>query len=196
MNAENQNGNAYELSDDLTLISEAKHNPEAFTGLYDKYLTNVYRYFVARVSHTQTAEDLTSQTFLQAFKAFERYEAKVNSFGPWLFTIAHNILVNNYRKVPTLPIAENFDIAGNDNPARDAELALARAKLTKMLNDLPERDREVVMLRNTDDLSFAQIGMVLNITEQAARTAHHRAVQKLIQMSSHKEGTTNVPTNQ
>ncbi len=164
---------------DLDLIMAAKEDPEAFVALYDKYLTPVYRYFLARVSHVETAEDLTSQTMLQAFRAFARYEPKNKIFGAWLFTIAHNILVNNYRKPKTLPIEEVYDLAQPDSLVEEVDLNLSRAQLVSMIDKLPARDKEILMLRSFDDLSFNQIGQVLNISETAARTAYHRAVQKL-----------------
>ena|SRR3989344_5099812 len=171
---------------DLAAIAAAKNNPEAFALLYDKYLTPVYRYFLVRVSHVETAEDLSSQTFLQAFKAFARYEPRGQIFGTWLFTIAHNILVNNYRKPSTRALDEAGDLASGQNIENEVAGQLAREQLRALLNSLNMRDREIVTLRSADDLSFLQIAEVLQISETAARTAYHRAVQKLASIYQEK----------
>ena len=177
----------FDKQDDWDLIAAAKGDPEKFTALYDKYLTPIYRYFMARVSHRETAEDLTSQTFLQAFNAFGGFDAKNKTFAPWLFTIAHNVLVNSYRKKPSLPLSSSFDIpsTAEQSVEKITDGVISVEYLRQLVKALEDRDQEIVRLRTGDDLSFDQIGEVLGITETAARTAYHRAVQKLI--SIHRE---------
>src|SRR3989344_6835233 len=86
------------------LIGAAKLNPENFATLYDFYVTSIYRYLIARTRHKETAEDLTSQTFLQAFKAFPNYEVRGLPFGAWLFKIAKNLLINNSKRPESLAL--------------------------------------------------------------------------------------------
>lgn len=160
------------------LVADAKANPEKFALLYDKYLTPVYRYFLIRTGHKETAEDLSSQTFLKAVEAFPKYEMRA-PFGAWLFTIAHNLLMTCYRKLPPLPLDYAEQMAASGNIAEDLDNKLMREKLAGLIAGLPERDKQIVLLRTASDLSFEQISEVLNISSGAARTAYHRAVQKL-----------------
>lgn len=170
--------------EDLGLIKKAKKDPEEFTALYDKYVASIYRYFLARVSHKQKAEDLTSTTFLKAFKAFDNYEPVSNLFGTWLFTIARNVLIDNYKKLKTLPL-ENIDqIISNFDLESKTDTVLAKEKLKRLLEELSEKDKEVIDLRVNQDLSFRQIGKILGISEGGARTAHHRAVKRLEELIS------------
>lgn len=164
--------------EDENLVAEAKARPERFALLYDKYLTPVYRYFLVRTGHKETAEDLSSQTFLKAVEAFPRYETRA-PFGAWLFTIARNLLMTNYRKLPPLPLDYAEQMSAGGDLTEDLDKKMVREKLAKLISELPERDKQIVLLRTASELSFDEISAALNISSGAARTAYHRAVQKL-----------------
>jgi RNA polymerase sigma-70 factor (ECF subfamily) len=169
---------------ELSLIERAKANPEHFTEIYDIYLDQIYRYFYVRTSHKETAEDLTSQTFLQAFAALPRYEPRGLPLGAWLFKIAHNLLVNSYRKPEPYGLDQALELAGGEDILEHTDTKLSIEKIKKFIEELPDRDRDIVFMRSSADLSFAQIAEVIDISEGAARTAYHRAIQKLISLAN------------
>jgi RNA polymerase sigma-70 factor (ECF subfamily) len=175
-----------ELQEELKLIESAKKDPEQFAKLYDHYVASVYRYFFARVGHKELAEDLTSQTFLQALAAIPRFRSNGLPLGPWLFKIAHNLLVNSYRTKKNLPLDEAVNVADKTDMVEQTDRALNIALLQSLMDQLSERDRDIVSLRAFSDLSFEQIAEVLEISNSAARTAYHRAVQKLTNLYTEK----------
>jgi len=90
---------------DAHLVRMAQRDAGAFVHLYDRYVTAVYRYCACRLSAT-AAEDATSITFLNALKAIDRFDLDRVAFRPWLFTIAHNAVIDQTRVRRHEPINE------------------------------------------------------------------------------------------
>ncbi|MCB0180374.1 MAG: sigma-70 family RNA polymerase sigma factor, partial [Anaerolineae bacterium] len=85
-------------SQEIELIRQATSgDANAFAGLYDAYVDEVYRFILHRVGNKQTAEDLTSQVFLKAWDNLGRYTMRGLPFGAWLFRIARNTVIDHYR---------------------------------------------------------------------------------------------------
>ncbi len=109
------------FSDDAVdaLAARALHDPEAFTTLYRTYALDVYRYCYRRLHDREAAEDATSQTFFNAYSGLRRLGAK--PFRPWLFAIAHNVVVDAHRnRRPLFPLEET-DTREDPGPvSRDA----------------------------------------------------------------------------
>src|SRR3954466_15335103 len=87
-----------------------------FTELYRAHLRDVYSYAYYRVGNHHDAEDLTEQTFLQAYRHFERAlrESEGRPLRPWLIRIAHNLAANHYRdrsRKPQSPLDESAPVA-------------------------------------------------------------------------------------
>lgn len=168
-----------EQIEDQELVKSAKEDLEQFADIYDAYINKIYRYFLLRTSHRETAEDLTSQTFLNALRGFNSFEGD-QKLAPWLFTIAHNVLVNNYKTKKSELLREDYDIESGVDIEVQTDKKMAEELLKIMVDQLPERDKEIIYLRVTSDLSFSEVAQILNIEENTARTAYYRAVQKLI----------------
>ena len=92
-----QPGSRRDIQDesDDALAARALHDPEAFTLLYRAYALDVYRYCYRRLQDREAAEDATSQTFVNAYSGLRRLGDK--PFRPWLFAIAHNVVVDIHR---------------------------------------------------------------------------------------------------
>ncbi len=89
---------------EATLVAQARRDPQAFAALYDRYFDAVYRYCYRRLGSREAAEDATSQVFLQALTALPRYR-EGGAFRSWLFTIAHNVVINRARaRRPSEPL--------------------------------------------------------------------------------------------
>jgi RNA polymerase sigma factor (sigma-70 family) len=82
--------------------------------LYQAYVTQVYRFVYLRTRHKETAEDITSETFLKAFAHFENFDTN-RLLLPWLYRIAHNALIDHWRKErPGFSLDENWDSPSED----------------------------------------------------------------------------------
>ena len=106
-----------------------------FSELYRAHLRDVYSYAYYRIGDHHDAEDLTEQTFLQAYRHFERAQQESNGrpLRPWLIRIAHNLAANLYRdrsRKPASPIDENSNLTARSSrlqAARTASLATERS---------------------------------------------------------------------
>jgi len=88
---------------------------EAFSLLYEEYLGRVYRYVYARIGKMEQAEDITQEVFVRAFKSISTYRCRGRPFLAWLVRIAHNLVVDYYRRANRLhfvPLAEPVAASG------------------------------------------------------------------------------------
>ena len=177
-----------DTDDDRVLVERAATEPEAFAALYRKYVTDVFRYCSRRLQDRESAEDATSQIFLNAYRALPTLRNK--PFRPWLFSIAHNVVVDVHRR--NNPLAASLD--GMEDWADPAEtpegIALqheSRDVVQTLLGQLPRRDREVMELRLAG-LSGLEIAQALHCSHGAVRSAHYRAMERLRQLMTSGEG--------
>ncbi|MEY4722503.1 MAG: hypothetical protein RLZZ324_16 [Candidatus Parcubacteria bacterium] len=165
--------------EELAAVTAAQAgDAESFGRLYDAYARRIHDYLYYRTHHRETAEDLASRAFLKALEKLGSFDAGKGSFGAWLYRIAHNTLVDHYRADrPNADIEDVWDALHDhktDLP-RDTD---ARARLTKVeqhLAALPKAQREVVVLRVWDGLSYAEIAAITGKTEAASKMAFSRA---------------------
>lgn len=178
-------GATFEDESDDTLAARAVHDPEAFTLLYRAYALDVYRYCYRRLQDRHTAEDATSQTFVNAYAGLRRLGHK--PFRAWLFTIAHNVVVDTHRnRRPFAPL--DADVREDPDPSPET-LVIDREQrdaMQRLLRQLPKRDREVVELRLAG-LTGREIAQTLDCSPEAVRAAQYRAVHRLRELWD-KEG--------
>ncbi len=162
-------------------VRAAQRDPAAFAPLYTAYFRPVYGYCARLLRDPQAAADATSETFARALKGLPRYRAR--TFRGWLFTIAHNVVVDQTRRRrPTTPIDAIGELA--DGAVSPEEWFLAREgdiRVARLLRSLSERQRQVMELR-VAGLRSAEIAEVLGMQVGAVRTAQFRALQQLRRM--------------
>ena len=160
------------------LAARALHDPDAFTVLYRSYALDIYRYCYRRLENREAAEDATSQTFTNAYAGLRSLGHK--PFRPWLFSIAHNVVIDFYRGRANITSLD--DILSQQDPGESPEeLAIGqenRGAVHLLLQQLPKRDREVVELRLAG-LSGPEIAQSLQCSHDAVRAAHHRAIKRI-----------------
>lgn len=145
--------------------------------VYRQYARTVYRYLVSLCHDPDLAEELTQETFCQAIRSVGSYDGRCK-MSTWLCGIAKNALRTHMRKHPP---AEPIEDAPLSVPSAEAETISGeeRLRLMRRLHALPEPCREVVYLRIFGELSFREIGEVLDRTENWARVTFYRAKEKL-----------------
>lgn len=159
-------------------MGEPKDN---FIGYYDKFKNKIFVYFLYRVNFNKDlAEDLTSEVFLKALKSFESFDT-TRSFQSWIFTIAHNHLVNFYRTANReTQLFEDHYLTQVDT--HKVELAYELEAVMKVINQMEPSDREILLLRFVDELSNTEIAKLLGKEEGAIRTKMSRSLAKLRSM--------------
>lgn len=164
---------------DRQLVEQALAEPAAFLEIFQRYRDPIFRYCHRSLGNRETAEDATQTTFMRAFANLKSCRDR-DRFHAWLFTIAHNVIVDTYRSSkPSSPLEWADEIA--DGAASPEELAIAATELlqiTRLLEKLPDLQRDVVELR-LQGLTDKEIASVLGKTHQAIRAAQYRALIQL-----------------
>jgi RNA polymerase sigma-70 factor (ECF subfamily) len=155
-----------------------------FSDLYRRHLRDVYSYSYYRVGNHHDAEDLTEQTFLQAYRHFERAQRESNGrpLRPWLIRIAHNLAANFYRDRSRKP-QTSIEDAGMIKAPHDTEtLVEGRAELTAILEGvakLPDDRREALIMRFALGMDNREIARAMGRSDGATKVLIHRAIRQL-----------------
>lgn len=149
-------------------------------ALYADQLPRVYNFFRYRVGDGAVAEDLTSLTFEKAWVARHRYRRDLAAFSTWLMAIARNVGVDHYRRRrPMAPLEAAEHLADASDPHAQVEQRESFERLAGLLEQLPERDRELIALKYGAGLNNRAIARQLGLSETNVGSILHRAVQKL-----------------
>jgi RNA polymerase sigma-70 factor (ECF subfamily) len=157
---------------------------EQFSALYRAHLRDVYSYSYYRVGNHHDAEDLTEQTFLQAYRHFERAQRESDGrpLRPWLIRIAHNLAANYYRDRSRRPQTALED-AGELSAAHTTEAIVEdREDLTRILacvQELPDDRREALIMRFALGMDNQEIARALGRSDGATKVLIHRAIRQL-----------------
>lgn len=171
-----------ETEADDALVLAARHDRQAFSPLYERYAARVYRYARARTGSDTAAEDILSETMLGALEALDRYDSRRGSFASWLFTIATRRIIDRQRRDRRFRdlLERAWEPAGTED---DMLTTIVRgddaARLRGLLAGLPERDRELILLRYSAELSSAEIGQVVAASAGAVRVRLTRLLDRL-----------------
>jgi len=164
---------------ELRIIRAARQDPRAFGELYTLYVEQVFRYLYSRIGNEQEAEDTTAQTFLVAFESFDRFRQD-GHFASWLFTIACNKAMDHFRqRKNTSSIDEVNDIPVEIDPLSGVIQSEQTAALSKLIQTLPEEDRELLRLRFLAAMSFPEIAHFLHRNEEAVKKSIYRLLARL-----------------
>lgn len=151
--------------------------------IYRCHAKAVYAFLLAKTADSMLAEELTQETFYQAVKSIGSFKGE-SSVSTWLIGIANNVLKGYFRKqkrqaedaLPKTEIAARGGTATEDIVLRSMDTI----SLMQAMHRLPEPYREVLHLRLTADLSFKEIGQIMERTENWARVTYYRGKEKLL----------------
>jgi len=164
-----------------------------FSDLYRAHLRDVYSYSYYRVGNHHDAEDLTEQTFLQAYRHFERAQRESDGrpLRPWLIRIAHNLAANYYRdraRKPQSPLDDSSDFLATTHTTES--LVEGREELRSVLeavNKLSDDRREALIMRFALGMDNREIARSLGRTDGATKVLLHRAIRQLEQIIKEDE---------
>ena len=173
------------MQDEEGLVRRAQqHDQTALTQIYEENFDKIYRYIVLKIGDRTEAEDMTQQVFLSAFKSISSFKHKGNPFSSWLFRIAHNKVVDYFRKKSkraTVPLDEALASGGSD-PRLEVERNLEIGRLVSATKRLTRAQQEVISLRFAGELSLAQVAKVIGKSEGAVKALQHSAIVSLRKM--------------
>lgn len=152
---------------------------ESYVELYKENAALVYHFLLSKCRNPDVAEDLTQETFLQAFRSIDSYNGSCK-ISVWLCQIAKHLLYQYWEKrKENVPLEEDWMLS--EEPGVERQV-LAREELLDVLgrlHQLPVNMREVVYLRISGDLSFREIGRIMGKSENWARVNFFRAKELL-----------------
>jgi len=157
------------------LVEAARKDPGRFGELYERHFERVYAYVLRRVRERATAEDLTADVFQRALASLPRFEWRGAPFAAWLYRIAGNAVATHFEK------AARQASAPADPPPLEVEREEVehRARLFRLVDDLPDAQRRVIRLRFAEEKSIREIARSLGRTEGAVKQLQLRALKSL-----------------
>ncbi|MCR5708649.1 MAG: sigma-70 family RNA polymerase sigma factor [Ruminococcus sp.] len=149
---------------------------------YEKYGAKVYAYLLATCGDCDVSRELTQETFVRALSSLSSFDGKC-SVSTWLCSIAKNLWHNELRRRGLHPSADGDsplpETDSSPPPDESAEQRDSKMFVLRQVHSLPETEKEIVLLRATGAMSFAEIGELFGKTENWARVTFYRAKQKL-----------------
>lgn len=148
---------------------------EGIHFLYVRYADDVLRYVTSLVRDHHEAEDITQNVFAKLMTAIKKYEQREVPFAAWILRVARNAALDHLRAKRAVPV-EEVRIADTGS----AQTSLDRGRdLREALEQLPDDQREVLVLRHIVGLSPVEIAGTLNKTESSVHGLHHRGRRTL-----------------
>lgn len=165
-------------SDTLLVQQVQQGNAKAFGELYERYADRVYAYLAFRVRDSMEAEDLTAETFVKALQAIRSYRPNEAPLGAWLFRIAHNALVDHWRRRARRKTValEEAAVMANGASAKQFAQVFTRAELEWGIAQLTDLQQEVVTLRFVAECSIDETARAMRRSEEAVKDLQHKAL--------------------
>ncbi len=160
---------------------------KAFENLYQEYYNQIYGFLYRMCADAGVAEDLTQETFLQAYTSFHRFRGECEVFT-WLAAIAKHTYFKYLKKNKLHLDAANLELVvdsyceGMDGPEEYVHKQYVEKAVRNVLENIPKKYRDVVLLRIYAELPFSQIALILKISENSAKVIYFRAKKLLMEV--------------
>jgi RNA polymerase sigma-70 factor, ECF subfamily len=166
-------------SDVDLLVRVAERDREAFEMLYHRYVRPVFGLALRRLRDRQRAEDAVQETFAAVWRSAQSYRPERGPAAPWLYTVARNAIVDRQRARVDQP-AEVPDMASAEpGPLDRAEASFVAWRVHRALEELPEKEREVLELAYWSELSQSEVAEYLHIPLGTVKTRTRSALSRL-----------------
>jgi len=157
-------------------------NLKKFGKLYDQYIKKIYNFIFYKTLQKEITEDLTSQTFIKALENISKYNNAKGSFSSWLYKIARNTVIDYYRtKKENFNIADFSNLSSYENLEDKTDIKQQLEKIQKYLKKLKAEQREIIIMRIWDGLSYEEISHIINKSQASCKMLFSRTINKLRQ---------------
>ena len=155
-------------------------DPAALAEIYDLYSGKIYSYIYHRTGDAAVAEDLVGDVFVRMLEALRADRAWSTSLQGWLYRIAHNLVVDHFRRQSKRdgPELDERWMAGED-PTTSFEGLFSSNQLRIAMRFLTEEQRQVIVFKFAEGLSNVEVAAVMNKTEGAIKALQHRALEAM-----------------
>ena len=178
------------MKEDRELIALcARGDEDAFTILYHRYKGRILNYFYRFLGNRERAEELMQETFVRVWRAAPKFQGKGASFLTWLYAISHHLAASQLRKrrYLSLPLSKESEeeqlSKANEVPIERQLIKREEEEMVKRsILRLPPRQREVILLRHYEGLTYREISDVVGCPLGTAKTRFHHGIKKLHSM--------------
>src|SRR6202050_3493653 len=162
------------------LIEAAQRDPACFAQLYEDNFERVYAFIARRVRDRDHAQDLTADVFHSALKNLQRFEWRGAPFAAWLFRIAVNAIADRAQRTSKELTMDDPPELGADATADiDLEEVEHRARLFRLVEQLPADQQRVIAMRFAEEKSIREIAEAMGRTEGAVKQLQFRGLENL-----------------
>ena len=160
---------------------------KAFESLYRDYYEKVYAFIYRMCADSVLSEDLTQETFLQAYVSFHHFRGDCEVFT-WLAAIAKHVYFKYLKKNKLQLTTANLDLVvdsyceSSAGPEEHLDRQYISRAVRDIVNRIPKKYRDVVLLRIYAELPFSQIALLLKISENSAKVIYFRAKKMLMEV--------------
>ena len=184
-----QDNDPFSNKTDEELVEQALVDRDVFIYLINRYERKLYNYIrrITNVSNEE-AEDLLQEIFIKAYKNLRGFDPKLK-FSSWIYRIAHNQVISNFRKRKARP--ENYSVqlseeltrtlAGNMDIEKETDQKLLRENLLRGLEKLNKKYKEVLVLRFLEEKSYEEISDILMKPKGTVATLINKAKKEFLQ---------------
>jgi RNA polymerase sigma factor (sigma-70 family) len=190
LNSQSAKRSRMPLENERQLVLQAQAgNAEAFGQLYDAYMERIYRFIYFRVEDQQTAEDITSQVFLRAWNNLDRFRLGRTPYLAWLYTIAHNAVIDHYRTRKVTTALEDVRLSQPDYAEvveNEIDIEVEMKSIKSAMQTLTGDQQQVLMLKFIEGMSNDEIARHLGKREGAVRALQMRGLRALAKQLEEK----------
>ena len=159
---------------------DEKVNKNNFGQFYDEYINKIFNFIYYKTHHKEIAEDLTSETFIKALNKLDMFNENKGSFSTWIYQIARNTVIDFYRtKKDSINIDDVWDLSTDEDILRDLDTAKKLEDIKEYLKTLKSEQRELVILRVWEGMSYKEISEAMGKSEASCKMAFSRTIKTL-----------------
>jgi RNA polymerase sigma-70 factor (ECF subfamily) len=154
---------------------------DAFAELVLPYRQKLYGYLIRMCGNKSQADDLFQETLLKVWQGIGTFRSGYR-FSSWMFTLAHHVVIDEMRKrkaQKTVYMQNVPDQVDHNNPLQDVQDTENKKLILNVIDELPEQQRQVFLLRQHGDLTFKEIASVMDQSVNTVLSHMHYAVKKL-----------------
>ena len=154
---------------------------QAYAHIINKYKNQLYATILRMTKHPQDAQDLVQDAFIKVYRNLDKYDAS-GSFSSWLYRVAINHCMDEFRKKSHSTVQVEIDETKVVNREHPEVVFLKKEKsrqLERLISTLPEDERLIILLRYINEISYEEIGEMMDVPLSTVRNKLHRAKKKM-----------------
>ena len=164
----------------------SRMNTQTLAEIYDTYSPGIYRYGMRLLGDMTLAEDCVSETFARFLKSLQERHGPRDNLQAYLYRIAHNWIVDHYRKNGNNVELKDAIRSEADVPEEEAAKRIRQKKVRKAIRHLTPDQQQVITLKYLEDWSNEEVAHALNKPVGAVKSIQHRALKSLYRLLEEK----------